>query len=102
MQYLGGKSRLAKRISEAIRTTNPNPKRIWEPFCGGAGATVGLAKAFPNSMVMASDWSADLMDAIKYLDDGGEIVWRHSRTADIGRHTLEELLLRLHRRIWRG
>lgn len=73
MQYLGGKSKLIKRIAAVIKEFNPSPEFIWEPFCGGTGATVGLARAFPEALVIASDWSADLMEAIKFLDEGGTI-----------------------------
>lgn len=73
MQYLGGKSNLIKRIASVIKDFNPGPEFIWEPFCGGTGATVGLARAFPDALVIASDWSADLMEAIKFLDEGGTI-----------------------------
>lgn len=40
MQYLGGKSRLAKEIAGIIRPTG----LWWEPFCGGLSVSVQLAK----------------------------------------------------------
>ncbi len=44
MQYLGGKSRLAKQIAEIVA-----PQGLWwEPFCGGLSVSVQLAKFGPG------------------------------------------------------
>lgn len=52
MRYLGGKSRLAKRIVEQISQIT-SAKEVWEPFCGGAAVTLEFAKR--GFIVHASD-----------------------------------------------
>lgn len=49
MRYLGGKSRIAKRLCAAL----PDADRVWEPFCGGLNMTLELAKRY--SSLYASD-----------------------------------------------
>lgn len=44
MRYLGGKSRIAKRIAAAMSPRGP----WWEPFCGGLSVSVHLAKYGPG------------------------------------------------------
>jgi DNA adenine methylase len=44
MQYLGGKSRIAKEIAQVVA-----PQGFWwEPFCGGLSVSVQLAKFGPG------------------------------------------------------
>lgn len=57
MMYLGGKHRLAKKITAAIRA-EVGGLRCWEPFCGGLSMTVELAK---GSDGIASDAHPALM-----------------------------------------
>lgn len=47
MQYMGGKSRLAKEIASTIRPQG----RWWDPFCGGLSVARELAKIYPEGMV---------------------------------------------------
>lgn len=47
MQYMGGKSRLAKEIASVIRPQG----RWWDPFCGGLSVARELAKMYPKGMV---------------------------------------------------
>lgn len=49
MQYLGGKTRIAKRIVEQL----PDARTVWEPFCGGLNMTLELARRYPR--VVATD-----------------------------------------------
>lgn len=41
MQYLGGKSRIAKRLAEVVNAIR-GPRPFWEPFCGGLSMSVAL------------------------------------------------------------
>ncbi len=41
MRYMGGKTRIAKRLAEAVRA-NTTATKLWEPFCGGLNATKTL------------------------------------------------------------
>ena len=55
MQYMGGKSRLAKDLARVIGGGG----RLWEPFCGGGAMTAALAPQFDS--VEASDTHEDLI-----------------------------------------
>jgi hypothetical protein len=68
MRYLGGKSRLAKKIVEAI-----HPERfpfIWEPFCGGFAVTAELGLAAPASTILASDVHPGIVALGRALSSG--------------------------------
>jgi site-specific DNA-adenine methylase len=58
MQYQGGKSRIANVLAAKIKEICPVAE-IWEPFCGGGGMTLALAKA--GYSVNASDSHEDLI-----------------------------------------
>jgi DNA adenine methylase len=49
MRYLGGKRRIAEAIAPIICSAG---EIVWEPFCGGLGATVAISKRLP---VVATD-----------------------------------------------
>lgn len=68
MQYLGGKSRLAKDIVATIRLKCPTSRVAIEPFCGGGAVTKELAKNF--DVVKASDIHEDLILMWKALQNG--------------------------------
>lgn len=59
MRYLGGKSRLGKKIAQVILKATARRKEYVEPFLGGAGAFVHLAPHFDT--VRASDVHEDLI-----------------------------------------
>lgn len=60
MQYVGGKSRSAKHIATVIADMALNHDTIYEPFCGGCGATKELAQRF--NTVYASDIHSGLIE----------------------------------------
>ncbi len=65
MRYLGGKSRIAKRIAEAVAPRGP----WWEPFCGGLAVSVQLAKYGPG---LVSDIHPALIALYRAVRDGWE------------------------------
>jgi DNA adenine methylase len=67
MRYLGGKSKIAKRLAQTIisRTTS---KTLIEPFIGGGAMTAALAPHF--SRVFAYDIHTDLILLWQALQDG--------------------------------
>lgn len=75
MQYLGGKTRLAKPIVAAINNevgrifaTHDIP--FWDPFCGGLSMSVELAKNRSGGLV--SDISLPLISTYKAVQAGWE------------------------------
>lgn len=52
MQYLGGKSRDAKRLAAVIDNYRQPGRLVWDPFCGGLSMAVALSA---NGPVFASD-----------------------------------------------
>jgi DNA adenine methylase len=47
MQYLGGKSKIAKKLAAAIEPTLRG-RYFWEPFCGGLSMSVALSAISPG------------------------------------------------------
>lgn len=68
MQYLGGKSRIGKRIAQAIVDHGGRAETLWEPFCGGCGATEHLARI--ADWVVATDAHSALIAMWAALQDG--------------------------------
>ena len=69
MKYLGGKSKIAKRLAAAILSHAPAPhQRLIEPFMGGGAMTAELAPHFAE--VEASDVCLDLVLMWKELQRG--------------------------------
>jgi DNA adenine methylase len=64
MQYLGGKTRIAKQIVAQL----PDAKCVWEPFCGGLNMTLELAKRY--EFVGASDLHPGPIALGQALKDG--------------------------------
>ena len=58
MQYMGGKSRIAKHIVQAI-SEDTDRRSVWDPFCGGLSVSVAFAKAGYD--VTSSDANAALI-----------------------------------------
>jgi DNA adenine methylase len=63
VQYLGGKSRLAKQIA-AIVNAERGTRRFWEPFCGGLSISVQLAEHGPGTVSDACAPLANLYRAV--------------------------------------
>lgn len=66
MQYLGGKSRIARRLGEVIREVRRG-RRFWDPFCGGLSMSVELSRDAPG---LASDVSPALISMYKAVAAG--------------------------------
>lgn len=66
MQYMGGKTRIAKHIAEAILRTGKT--KYTEPFVGGASVLQRVAPQF--STVIASDACEDLILLYRAVQDG--------------------------------
>ena len=66
MQYLGGKTRLARHLVSAMQLSSGTP--VWEPFCGGLSMTVEMANA--GCDVLASDIHRPLISLYKHMQDG--------------------------------
>jgi DNA adenine methylase len=59
VRYLGGKSRLGKKIADVIHRATPRREHYLEPFLGGGGSFVHIAPHFQN--VSAGDIHEDLI-----------------------------------------
>jgi DNA adenine methylase len=68
LQYLGGKTRIAKQIAEQIDRVRKPGQWVWEPFCGGLSVTVALSKAGPV-------WATDANPALIALHAAGRAGW---------------------------
>lgn len=80
MRYLGGKARIAKKLTAAIREIVGDAK-IWEPFCGGLNLTEHLKPA------VASDVDVAMISLVKAVMGGwdppefvDEATYRFART----------------------
>lgn len=67
MRYLGGKSRIAKKLAARIREIVPDAPAYWDPFCGGLSMSVALSAYAP---VLASDACAPLIALYEAVRDG--------------------------------
>ena len=67
MRYLGGKSRIAKRL---VAQMPDDVGCVYEPFCGGGAVTVALAQKY--GAVQASDVHEDLIHMWRSLQEGWE------------------------------
>lgn len=70
MRYLGGKSRIAKALTQVILANTEHRERLIEPFCGGGAMTAALAPHFRQ--VCATDIHEDLILMWQELQKG----WR--------------------------
>jgi DNA adenine methylase len=66
MRYLGGKSRISKKIREHL--VSHNCHRYVEPFVGGGAVLTAVARDFTE--VIAADAHADLIDMYRAIQDG--------------------------------
>jgi len=69
MQYLGGKTRIAKLIAAEIDKIRKPGQWVWDPFCGGLSVSVALSK---NGPVYATDICAPLIALYKAVQNGWE------------------------------
>lgn len=67
MQYMGGKTRIAKQIAAVIDQYREPGQLVWDAFCGGLSVSVALSKKGP---VLASDACAPLINLYKAVQDG--------------------------------
>jgi DNA adenine methylase len=67
MQYLGGKSRLARKIVSVLRERAPETVGVVEPFCGGGAVTEHLCAWRPT---LASDLFPGLVDLLIAVKQG--------------------------------
>lgn len=58
MQYLGGKSRIAKKLAAKIHEIVPDATEFWDPFCGGLSMSAALSE---HGRVVATDACAPLI-----------------------------------------
>jgi DNA adenine methylase len=67
MQYMGGKTRIAKQLAEVIDRVRRPGELVWDPFCGGLSMAVALSK---NGPVWATDVNAALINLYKAVQSG--------------------------------
>jgi DNA adenine methylase len=67
MRYLGGKSRIARKLAARIREIVPDAEVYWDPFCGGLSMSVALSEYAP---VLASDACAPLIALYRAVRGG--------------------------------
>lgn len=72
MQYLGGKTRLAKRIAAIVNAERTargasGPVPFWDPFCGGLSVSAELAKLGPG---IVSDTHPALISLYRAVREG--------------------------------
>lgn len=69
MQYMGGKSRIAKYIAAEINKVRKPGQLVWDAFCGGLSVSVALSKHGP---VLSTDANAALINLYKAVQNGWE------------------------------
>ena len=69
MQYMGGKSRIAKRLAAQIDCARRPGQLAWDPFCGGLSMAVALSATGP---VRASDKNPALVALYNAVRAGWE------------------------------
>ena len=67
MQYLGGKSRIAKQIAAVIDRERRPGQPVWDAFCGGLSTAVALSVKGP---VWCSDANAALINLYRAVKAG--------------------------------
>jgi len=67
MQYVGGKTRIARQIVRRIALDGPS-QSWWEPFCGGLSVSVELVRAFGAGRI--SDANPALIALYRAMRDG--------------------------------
>lgn len=67
MQYLGGKSRIAKQLAEVIDRHRLPGQLVWDAFCGGLSMSVALSK---NGPVWSTDACVPLISLYRAVQNG--------------------------------
>lgn len=67
MRYLGGKSRIAKHLAEAIDRHRQPGQLVWDAFCGGLSMSVALSK---NGPVWSTDACVPLISLYRAVQNG--------------------------------
>lgn len=67
MRYLGGKSRIAKQLTEVIDSVRQPGQWVWDAFCGGLSMSVALRKKGP---VWSTDANAALIALYRAVQAG--------------------------------
>lgn len=67
MQYMGGKSRIAKDLARVIDSVRRPGQWVWDPFCGGLSMSVALRAKGP---VWSTDACAPLIALYRAVRDG--------------------------------
>jgi DNA adenine methylase len=67
MQYLGGKTRIAKQIAAEIDKVRRPGQLVWDAFCGGLSVSVALRK---NGPVLSTDACAPLIALYRAVQAG--------------------------------
>lgn len=67
MQYLGGKSRIAKQLAEVIDRYRRPGQLVWDAFCGGLSMSVALSK---NGPVWSTDACVPLISLYQAVQNG--------------------------------
>lgn len=65
MRYLGGKAKIAKRVSAVVNALRRPGQPVWEPFCGGLNSA-----ATHGGVVLASDVREDLINLYRAIAAG--------------------------------
>lgn len=69
MQYLGGKSRIAKQLAEVIDSIRHPGQLVWDAFCGGLSMSVALREKGP---VWSTDACVPLISLYQAVQAGWE------------------------------
>lgn len=67
LQYLGGKSRIAKQLAEVIDSIRHPGQLVWDAFCGGLSMSVALRKKGP---VWSTDACVPLISLYRAVQSG--------------------------------
>ena len=84
MQYLGGKSKIAKTIVSGMLEEYPETTHVWDAFCGGLSVSKAFAQA--GKRVLASDENLALITTYKAAAAGWdppivtEAMYHHAKT----------------------
>lgn len=84
MQYLGGKTRIAKQLAAEIDKVRRPGQLVWDAFCGGLSMSRALLK---NGPVISTDACAPLIHLYRAVQNGwlpptevDEATWRAAKT----------------------
>ena len=87
MQYMGGKSRIARRLAEQVDRVRRPGQLAWDPFCGGLSMSVALSARGP---VRSSDKNPALIALYNAVRSGWEPPRRVTRAEHRAARTLPD------------